>query len=276
MLASNRGRATLPEAVAHGDCSQPSRREEMPTFDATTLFVIAVVFLATLIRSTVGFGEALVAVPLLAFRLPVAVAAPLAVLISVLIAGLIVAQDWRHIELRSATGLIISALFGIPLGILLLTHADDHLVRTLLGIVIATFSAYSLAARSRLHLDADHRALLLGAGFLSGILGGAYGMNGPPLAIYGTLRRWSPQRFRATLQGYFLPASLVGLAGYAIAGLWVPSITRYFLLSLPGIVAGVILGRALNRRLRGDGFFKVVYAGLFVIGSVLVTQGLTR
>ena len=244
--------------------------------DATTLFVIAVVFLATLIRSTVGFGEALVAVPLLAFRLPVAVAAPLAVLFSVLIAGLIVAQDWRHIELRSATGLIVSALFGIPFGILLLTRADDHLVRTILGIVIVAFSAYSLAARSRLHLETDHRALLLAAGFLSGILGGAYGMNGPPLAIYGTLRRWSPQRFRATLQGYFLPASLVGLAGYAVAGLWVSSITRYFLLSLPSVVAGVILGRALNRRLRGDGFFKIVYAGLCAIGSVLVAQGLAR
>jgi hypothetical protein len=32
-------------------------------------------------------------------------------------------------------------------------------------------------------------------------------MNGPPLVIYGALRRWTPERFRATLQGYFLPAS---------------------------------------------------------------------
>ena len=37
-------------------------------------------FIATLIRSAFGFGEALVAVPLLAFRMPLPVAAPLAVL----------------------------------------------------------------------------------------------------------------------------------------------------------------------------------------------------
>ena len=55
---------------------------------------------------------------------------------------------------------------------------------------------------------------LIGSGFCSGILGGAYGMNGPPLAVYGSLRRWSPQHFRATLQGYFLPASIIGMAGY--------------------------------------------------------------
>jgi uncharacterized membrane protein YfcA len=43
-----------------------------------TLLVVAVFFGATLVRSALGFGEALIAVPLLAFVLPVKVAAPIA------------------------------------------------------------------------------------------------------------------------------------------------------------------------------------------------------
>jgi uncharacterized membrane protein YfcA len=43
--------------------------------DGATLLVLAVVFLATLIRSAFGFGEALIAVPLLALLMPVEVAA---------------------------------------------------------------------------------------------------------------------------------------------------------------------------------------------------------
>jgi uncharacterized membrane protein YfcA len=246
---------------------------ERTVLDKTEIYVLLVIFIATLIRSTFGFGEALVAVPLLALRIPVAVAAPLAVLVSVIVAGVIVMQDWRKIELRSATLLIISSLFGIPLGLLLLARVDDHFVKVILGIIIAGFSIYSLAARSKLHLKKDHLALLLGAGFCSGILGGAYGMNGPPLAIYGALRRWSPQHFRATLQGYFLPASIVGLIGYAAMGLWVPAVTRYFLLSLPGVVVAIVVGRLLNHRLRGDGFFKFVYVGLIGIGTILLVQG---
>ncbi len=242
--------------------------------DPTTIDVITVIFIATLIRSTFGFGEALVAVPLLALRIPVVVAAPLAVIISVLVAAVIVAQDWRSIHARSALGLIISSLFGIPLGLLLLARVNDHVVKTILGIIIASFSIYSLIAKSRLHLQKDHTTLLLGAGFLSGILGGAYGMNGPPLAIYGSLRRWSPQHFRATLQGYFLPASLAGLIGYIAMGLWVPLLTRYLLLSLPGVLIAILLGRFLNNRLRGDGFFRFVYAGLIAFGAVLLLQGL--
>ncbi|HEX3718923.1 MAG TPA: sulfite exporter TauE/SafE family protein [Verrucomicrobiae bacterium] len=240
--------------------------------DLITIHVLLVVFVATLIRSALGFGEALVAVPLLALRIPVKVAAPLAVLISVMVAGVIVAQDWRKIEMRSAAWLVVSSLFGIPLGLLLLTRANGHVVKMILGIIIAGFSIYSLTAKKTLHLEKDHPVWLLGSGFCSGILGGAYGMNGPPLAVYGSLRRWSPQRFRATLQGYFLLASLVGLIGYVAVGLWVPAVTRYFLFSLPVVFAAIMIGRALNHRLRGDGFFRYVYAGLIVIGAVLVIQ----
>ena len=61
--------------------------------DSTTLLILLVVFFATLIRSTFGFGEALVAVPLLALVIPIEIAAPLAVLLSITVAAVVVAQD---------------------------------------------------------------------------------------------------------------------------------------------------------------------------------------
>jgi uncharacterized protein len=242
----------------------------------TTAYVLLVIFAATLIRSTLGFGEALVAVPLLALRIPVTTAAPLAVLVSVLVAAIIVAQDWRKIEVRSAGWLIISSFFGIPLGLLMLTHVNDHVIKMVLGVIILAFSVYSLTAKSKLHLEEDHLPLLIAAGFCSGILGGAYGMNGPPLAVYGSLRRWSPQHFRATLQGYFLPASLVGLIGYAWIGLWGAAVTRYFFFSLPGVVVAILIGRALNHRIRGHGFFRLVYVGLIAVGGILLVQSFLK
>ena len=99
-------------------------------------------------------------------------------------------------------------------------------------------------------------------------------MNAPPLVVYGSLRRWSPQHFRATLQGYFLPASLLGLIGYLAVGLWLPEVTVYLLLSLPGVLAAILIGRAINHRLRGDHFFRYVYAGLVMIGGVLIVQAI--
>jgi uncharacterized protein len=240
--------------------------------DQTAIYVAGVMFVATLIRSTLGFGEALVAVPMLALKIPIVVAAPLAVLVSVVVAAAILAQDWRKVELRSAFWLILSSLAGIPIGLLLLAKGNDHAVRAILGAIIIGFSLYSLAGKMRVHLARDHWPWLLGSGFCSGVLGGAYGMNGPPLAVYGALRRWSPQHFRATLQGYFLPVSFAGLLGYAALGLWTPLLITYFLISLPGTLVAIVIGRGLNHRLQGPRFLHFVYAGLTVIGCILLVQ----
>jgi uncharacterized membrane protein YfcA len=97
-------------------------------------------------------------------------------------------------------------------------------------------------------------------------------MNGPPLVIYGSLRRWSPQHFRATLQGYFLPASLAGLWGYRLAGLWTPVVNRFYLQSLPFVILATFLGRAINRRMGTHQFLRYVHLGLIFIGIVLLLQ----
>jgi uncharacterized protein len=138
------------------------------------------------------------------------------------------------------------------------------------------FSGYSLLGRKPPELHSDSRAWLLGCGFLAGVLGGAYGMNGPPLVIYGAMRRWSPQHFRATLQGYFLPASLLSMVGYWLAALWVPSVTHYYLLSLPVALPSIFLGRLLNRRLRGDSFLAYVHGGVVCVGVVLLIQAIRK
>ncbi len=241
--------------------------------NGVTVYVVLVIFAATLIRSVFGFGEALVAVPLLALRIPVKTAAPLAVLVSITVALIIVLQDWHHVEFRSAGWLLASTVAGIPIGIFLLARGNHRVLTVGLGILILGFALHALSRRQFHELRGDNLRWLLGCGFCAGILGGAFGMNGPPLAIYGAMRRWTAQRFRATLQGYFLPASLLGMAGYFLAGLWVPDVTRYFLLALPGAILAVLLGGVLNRRLRGDVFVRYVYAGLALVGATLLVQG---
>ena len=236
--------------------------------------VLAVIFFATTIRSAFGFGEALIAVPLLALLIPVEVAVPLAVLVSITVAAVIIVQDWQHVHFASAWRLVISTLFGIPFGLWLLTAVAEPVVKAVLAVVIVAFSIFCLIGRSRVELKDERLAWVFG--FFAGILGGAYGMNGPPLVIYGALRHWSPERFRATLQGYFLPASVVGMAGYWLTGLWVPAVNRYFLLSLPLAIGAIFAGRWLNRRMKGQRFLIYVHAGLILVGISLLAQAVWR
>jgi uncharacterized membrane protein YfcA len=141
----------------------------------------------------------LIAVPLLAFCIPLEVATPLVALLSFTIAGIVGAQDWKKIHIRSASWLVISTVYGIPLGLLLLTSNYLNVIKAILALVIMAFSLYSLVGQKPPELRRDNLRWLLLSGLCAGILGGAFGMNGPPLAVYGAMRRWSAQHFRATL-----------------------------------------------------------------------------
>lgn len=236
----------------------------------TIVLIIIISFIATLIRSTFGFGESLVAVPLFALFLPIDTAVPLSVILSIIIALFVVVQDHRHVHLKSAKWLILFALPGIPLGLALLIYGNEQLCKTALGILIILYSLYALSGRHTAVLKKDNMVWLFICGFLSGIFGGAYGINGPALVVYGNMRRWSAKHFRATLQAYFLPASILGLAGYCIKGLVTTEVLKALVVALPAAVPAIFLGRYLNRRLTGTSFFRYIYIGLVAIGMVLI------
>lgn len=236
--------------------------------------VLLISFLASLVRSSFGFGEALVAVPLLLFFLPAEVAVPLAVMLSVVIALVIVIQDHRKIHFESAKWLILYALLGLPLGIYILLYADEKVVKIVLAALILLYSLYSLFSKTSRVLLKESKWGLFVCGFLSGVLGGAYGLNGPPLVIYGNLRRWSPTHFRATLQAYFLPVSLLSVLGFYYKGLLTPEVNSYFLYCLISSIPAIFLGRYINRKLKDGFFFKFVYYGLMVISLILLSTTL--
>lgn len=233
-------------------------------------FVLAVFFFAAFVQSAFGFGSAIIAVPALAFVIPVSTAAPVVVLVGATIAAIVVVQDKDRIVICSASRLFVWALCGIPFGLWLLHEADGIVVKAVLALLIIVFAMYSLLRRSLFRLGDDRWAWLFG--FVAGVIGGAYAMSGLPLIIYGTLRGWSPQHFRATMHGYFLPTSLMTAVGYAFAGLWTTTVTDYFLLSLPAVLVATLLGRALNERLNGQSFLSYVHVGLVAIGVLLLVQ----
>lgn len=238
--------------------------------DHQLILISLIIFGASVFRTAFGFGEALVAVPLLSLFLPIRVAAPLAVMASVLIALVAVWRDWRHIHRGEAKNLLLATLLGLPLGLVLLRFVPEGVTKALLGLLLLGFSSFSLVRPQSFRLGNDRWVWLFG--FVAGVTGGSYGMNGPPLAIYGAARRWPPEKFRATMQAYFLPASFLGLVGYAVAGIWTARVSWLFVDTLPAILIGILLGRLLNRKMPAALFARLLHIGLILIAILLLRQ----
>ena len=234
------------------------------------LLVIIIAFSATLFRSTFGFGEALIAVPLLSLFLPIGTAVSLAVMMSILVALIVVIHDHSKIHFNSAKWLILYAFLGIPIGLFILSYGNENVVKIALGLIIILYAIYSLAGKNTFKLEKDNKLWLFICGFLSGVLGGAYGANGPPLVVYGNLRQWDAQYFRATLQAYFLPAGLLSMIGYISEGLITQDTILHFAYSIPAIVPAIFIGRYLNKKIKGQTFYRYVYCGLILIGLIMI------
>jgi uncharacterized membrane protein YfcA len=235
--------------------------------------VAAIFFFSTLTRSTFGFGDALVAMPLLTLVVGLDAARPLGALVSVFTAMLIVARDWRRIDFRAAWRLIVAGLLGLPLGEAALHLIDGRWARLVLAVCLFAFALYSLVRPTLAHRIRE--GWVWPAGVCAGILGIAFNMHGPPLVVFGTLRGWPAGTFRATLQGHFLPVGTIVMLRHAVGGRYQEGPLLWLsLASLPCVLLAVPLGRALNARLGGPRFARLVYVLLIAIAVLLFTTTL--
>ena len=237
-------------------------------FSSTTLLVLVILFLSTFVRSALGFGDALIAMPLLALVVGIQVATPLVAMGASTIAFTILLKSWRKVEIKDAWRLVLFTWIGIPLGILFLKAAPEFLVKSLLGILVIGFGLYNLFIPNLPKLKTEKWAYL--TGLVAGILGGAYNTNGPPVVVYGILRRWDPEKFRATLQGYFLPTGFAILITHGLAGMWTSQVVHYYLYSLPIIIGAVLVGEKVNQIIPQGKFDKVIYGFLVLVGVLLI------
>ncbi len=236
-------------------------------FTLLSALVLLIIFISTLIRSAFGFGNALIAMPLLVLILGVKTAAPLVALVGIVIALVMLLREWRELDFKAAVYLILSTLAGIPLGLFFLKSTPEHIVKMILGLVLIGFGFFNLLGLRLPTLKKGY--LVFPFGFLAGILGGAYNTNGPPVVIYGVMRGWGKEKFRATLQGYFLISSALIVAGHGISGLWTRSVLIYFLGAMPVVVLAVLLGNWMVHKISGERFNRMVNLFLVAAGFLM-------
>jgi len=230
--------------------------------------IALVVFAAALAQGILGFGGALIAMPLLTTLVGIQTATPAFALVSTL-ATLLNAIRWRdHTTPRDLIQLVVPAVAGIPIGVLALARVDEALVTRSLGAILIAYAAYSLLGRALPPLRS--RAWAYAAGFSSGVLSGAFNTGGPPVIVFANARGWSANQFRANLQTYFLLTSLFLVASHALTGHYTPLALHTALIGIPALVVGQSIGARLCRYINPDLFRRLVLLFLLLLGGQLL------
>ena len=104
-------------------------------FTTVSVWVMSVVFVAAMVRSTFGFGDALVGMPLLVILVDLKTATPLMAFVAVLVSILLLIRTWRKIQFRAYWPLVISAIVGIPLGLVFLRESHEVVMKIVISLI---------------------------------------------------------------------------------------------------------------------------------------------
>jgi uncharacterized membrane protein YfcA len=239
---------------------------------ASFIALFLIVFATAGIQAVVGFGFALLSVPIMIQVVDLHRAVILASLIGTA-NNFYQYRDLKHDQDKTQVRRFLWASFiGAPLGIFAFIYADQDVLKIFLG--LGVLLGVILLVRGR-DLTNAHISLDWSMGVISGFLLTSTSTNGPPLVFALQARKSEPQVFRATLNMIFLVSGVYGLVLFAAFGEIATSDLWLAAAVLPSMVIGVSMGRFIRNRVDPNRFrisvlvlltlagFSSVYSGVF-------------
>lgn len=222
------------------------------------------------IQGLSGFAFGLVATSLWAWMMEPQKVVPLVVLGSLLGQCVSIFSVRHEIRLARVRPFIMGGAMGVPLGAALLNTLHATMFRALVGAGLVVYCSIMLRA-VRLPKVKWAGATADGCvGMVSAGLTGAFGMGGPPMILWCSLREWSAVMQRATYQSFFVVVQVGVLAVYVWRGIIDAALLAMLAWLAPVIMLASWAGSRIGRRYSDLRFQRIVFGLLLVSGALLV------
>jgi uncharacterized protein len=240
----------------------------LDTLTYVLLFVGA--FAGGFVSGLAGFGTALMALGIWLYVLPPSLAVPLVLICSVVAQTATLPSMWRSFDFSLIWPFIIGGLAGVPLGVILIAHADPHQFKLGFGLFLLVFPVVLYFERTPMAFGFGGKPADTLIGFLGGILGGLAGLSGPLPILWASVRGWGKTERRGIFQVFNWTILLTALLLQVASGLVKIELVWLALLAFPGTVFGAWLGTRVYHALSDRNFRDVVLGLLFLSGVTLV------
>jgi uncharacterized protein len=224
-----------------------------------------VIFVGSYVQSSIGFGLAIIAAPVLFLIDPLYVPAPITV--SALTLSLANSYShWRSISFRGLKFAILGRIPGTVAGGLLLLWIDQQSLALWLGVSVLVAVLLSLSNI----VFKPTPGTLFSAGFLSGFMGTSSSIGGPPIAL--VLQHQENDFIRANLAAFFVISCFMSLLMLGSIDKFGMQQIRLSLPLMPATLVGYWLAmktmhRISHQNLRRFSLLLCAMAGIAAIGS---------
>lgn len=240
------------------------------------LILPAIAAAAFFIKGLTGFGPALIFIPVGALFF-----APQSIIVASsfldLAAGLIMWRTVRTVQsVPFMLGIVAAMAVGTVAGVFLLSYVPADTFRVLLGVAVFILGLWFAVLRTKASFDRLQDQLPekcsrkdLGYAGASGVLGGLFGISGPPI-IWHLGRQFQMSTFRDLLIVFFVFAAIARIISFSVAGLVTYETMMFTAAGLPGLLIGLYLGTRVFFRIDETVFSKTVGAALIAFAILII------
>jgi len=232
---------------------------------------IVIIFIAYVLKGLSGFGSGLVAIPLLAFFLPIPFIVPVLALLSYTGTVYQSIRYRKDVVWRDLLPLLPFSLAGITIALWLLINVNVTVLTFTLGVFIFCYAVYSLLPHN---IKSGSRWWAIAAGSFAGLIGALFGTGGPFYVLYLKMRQVNKQQFRATITMIFLVDGGARMFGYYYSDLFTYKMLLLALVLLPVLILAMYVGQHLHIKINDNRFNQVVSILLLVSGLSLAVKSI--
>ena len=221
-------------------------------------------------QRTTGFGFGIFIMTMLPFFLPTyGEATTLSGLLAITTSAVIVWRLREHVTWQRLWPILLTFIVVSTIAIFALKRIEDHVLRQILGVALILVSIYFAVFSQKIKLPTTKR-VQVGAGTLSGLMGGFFGMQGPPAVLYFIQSEPTKERYMAMTQTYFLIGNVMMTVVRAYNGFFTTTVLTDYLFGLGGVIIGTCLGAFVFKRIPNRVFRYIVYAYIAVSGVIIL------
>jgi uncharacterized membrane protein YfcA len=238
-------------------------------------FSIAIFLLAigaSFVQRTIGFGFGIFIMTALPFLMPsYAEAVTLSGLLSLTSATVVMVKYIKFVSWKRLLPIVAAFFVFSTLAICLLDRIEGPTMRRILGVMLIFLSFYFSFFKEKLQKYIRPTVgWQLGTGSASGIMGGLFGMHGPPVVLYLIVSEPDKDHYMGMIQTYAVLTNVIMLGVRAFNGYVTPAVGITYLYGLGGLVVGVLAGNWAYKRIPNRVFTYLVYAYIGISGAIIL------
>ena len=165
----------------------------------------------------------------------------------------------------------LSGLLAITTSAVIVWRMRSYVTWKRLWPILLTFiiSIYFALFSQKIKLPTTKR-VQVGAGTFSGLMGGFFGMQGPPAVLYFIQSEPSKEHYMAMTQTYFLIGNVMMTFVRAYNGFFTTTVLTDYCFGLGGVIIGTTLGAYVFKRIPNRIFRYIVYAYIAISGVIIL------